>query len=88
MAFARDVTDRIIFMDGGYVVEEGTAEQVIGNPQNERTKSFMFRVLNPTQVERVTSSDRSGRGRPDRGRADEHRAEHRAEHQLQPWPGS
>lgn len=51
MAFARDVADRVIFMDGGYVVEEGTAEQVIGNPQHERTKSFMFRVLNPTQVE-------------------------------------
>jgi polar amino acid transport system ATP-binding protein len=37
MAFARDVADRVIFMDGGYVVEEGPAEQVIGNPQNERT---------------------------------------------------
>ena len=51
MAFARDVADRVIFMDGGYVVEEGPAEQVIGNPQNERTKQFMFRVLHPTQVE-------------------------------------
>jgi len=51
MAFAREVADRVIFMDGGYVVEEGPAEQVIGNPQNERTKAFMFRVLNPTQVE-------------------------------------
>ena len=51
MAFARDVADRVVFMDGGYVVEEGPAEQVIGNPQNDRTKSFMFRVLHPTQVE-------------------------------------
>ena len=51
MAFAREVADRVIFMDGGYVVEEGPAEQVIGNPQNDRTKAFMFRVLNPTQVE-------------------------------------
>ncbi|MDQ2845935.1 MAG: amino acid ABC transporter ATP-binding protein [Actinomycetota bacterium] len=51
MAFARDVADRVIFMDGGYIVEQGTAEEVIGNPQHERTKSFMFRVLNPTQVE-------------------------------------
>ncbi|QNK80881.1 amino acid ABC transporter ATP-binding protein [Nakamurella sp. PAMC28650] len=51
MAFARDVADRVIFMDGGYVVEEGPAEQVIGHPQHERTKSFMFRVLNPTQVQ-------------------------------------
>ena len=47
MAFARDVANRVIFMDGGYVVEKGTVEQVIGNPQNERTKSFMFQVLNP-----------------------------------------
>ena len=51
MAFARDVADRVVFMDGGYVVEEGTAEQVIANPKSDRTKSFMFRVLNPTQVE-------------------------------------
>jgi polar amino acid transport system ATP-binding protein len=50
MAFARDVADRVVFMDGGYVVEEGPAEQVIGNPQNERTKAFMFRVLHPTEV--------------------------------------
>ncbi|MBO4578648.1 MAG: amino acid ABC transporter ATP-binding protein [Clostridiales bacterium] len=41
MAFARDVADRIIFMDGGVIVEEGTAEQLIGNPQNERTKEFL-----------------------------------------------
>jgi polar amino acid transport system ATP-binding protein len=51
MAFARDVADRVVFMDGGYVVEDGTAEEVIGNPQEERTKSFLFRVLNPTQVD-------------------------------------
>src|SRR4051794_26105693 len=50
MAFARDVADRVVFMDGGYVVEEGPAEQVIGDPQNERTKAFMFRVLHPTEV--------------------------------------
>ncbi|WP_353648452.1 amino acid ABC transporter ATP-binding protein [Nakamurella sp. A5-74] len=51
MAFARDVADRVVFMDGGYLVEQGTAEQVIGNPQEERTKSFLFRVLNPTAIE-------------------------------------
>ncbi len=50
MSFARDVADRVVFMDGGYIVEEGTAEQVIGNPQHERTKSFLARVLNPTAV--------------------------------------
>ena len=41
MSFARDVADPIIFMDGGYIVEEGPAEQVINNPQQERTKLFL-----------------------------------------------
>ena len=41
MSFARDVADHIIFMDGGYIVEEGPAEQVINNPQQERTKLFL-----------------------------------------------
>ena len=50
MAFARDVADRVVFMDGGYIVEEGSPEDVIGNPQEERTKSFLRRVLNPTEV--------------------------------------
>lgn len=43
MAFARDVADRIIFMDGGVVVEQGEAKQVINNPQEERTKQFLSR---------------------------------------------
>ena len=41
MSFARDVADHIIFMDGGYIVEEGPAEQVINNPQHDRTKAFL-----------------------------------------------
>ena len=41
MSFARDVADRIIFMDGGVIVEEGPAEQLINDPQNERTKAFL-----------------------------------------------
>ena len=41
MAFARDVADRVIFMDKGQVVEEGTAEQIFGDPENERTRSFL-----------------------------------------------
>lgn len=49
MAFAREVADRIIFMDGGVIVEEGPPEQVIGNPQSERTRAFMQRILNPAQ---------------------------------------
>ena len=41
MSFARDVADHIIFMDGGYIVEEGPAEQVINNPQQERKRAFL-----------------------------------------------
>lgn len=41
MSFARDVADRVIFMDGGVIVEQGTPEQVINSPQNERTKAFL-----------------------------------------------
>lgn len=48
MQFAREVADRVLFMDGGYVVEEGPAAQVIGEPQHERTQSFLARVLDPT----------------------------------------
>lgn len=43
MSFARDVANHIIFMDGGVIVEEGTPEEVINNPQNERTKAFLNR---------------------------------------------
>ena len=43
MAFARDVADRVIFMDGGVIVEEGDARQVIENPQEERTRHFLAR---------------------------------------------
>ena len=43
MAFARDVSDHVIFMDGGVIVEEGDPEQVINNPQQERTKHFLSR---------------------------------------------
>ncbi|MFD9734732.1 amino acid ABC transporter ATP-binding protein [Umezawaea sp. NPDC059074] len=48
MQFAREVADKVLFMDGGYVVEQGPAAEVIGNPQHDRTKSFLARVLNPT----------------------------------------
>src|SRR5690606_21675261 len=51
MAFAREVADRVIFMDDGVVVEEGPASEVIGAPQHNRTKSFLHRVLNPMIIE-------------------------------------
>lgn len=43
MAFARDVSDRVIFMDGGVIVEEGDPREVIENPKSERTRAFLAR---------------------------------------------
>ena len=45
MGFAREVGDRVIFMDEGRLVEEGTPEQIFGNAQNERTKAFLSKIL-------------------------------------------
>ena len=45
MGFAREVATRVIFMDGGVIVEEGTPEEVLVNPKNERTVQFLERVL-------------------------------------------
>ncbi len=45
MGFAREVGDRVIFMDGRYIVEEDKPEALFGNPQHERTKSFLSKVL-------------------------------------------
>lgn len=45
MGFAREVGDRVIFMDGGYIVEEDKPEALFGNPQHERTKLFLSKVL-------------------------------------------
>lgn len=66
MAFAREVADRVIFMDGGVVVEEGPPEEVIGNPRHERTRTFLQRVLDPTHVQA---------GAEDRAHAERHRAD-------------
>ncbi len=51
MSFAREVADRVVFMDGGVIVEEGTPEQVVGDPQHERTRTFLARVLDPAAAE-------------------------------------
>ena len=66
MAFAREVADRVIFMDDGVIVEEGHPDLVIGNPQHERTRAFLQRVLDPTHV-------------PAEPEADDEPAEHEAE---------
>jgi len=45
MGFARDVADQVCFLDSGVVLERGTAEQVFGNPQQERTQRFLRRIV-------------------------------------------
>ena len=45
MGFAREVSDRVIFMDGGYIVEEGTPDEIFKNAKQERTRQFLSKVL-------------------------------------------
>ncbi len=45
MGFAKDVADRVIFMEGGYIIEDGSPEEIFSNPKNPRTKEFLSRVL-------------------------------------------
>ncbi|WFE54620.1 MULTISPECIES: amino acid ABC transporter ATP-binding protein [unclassified Micromonospora] len=59
MAFARDVADRVVFMDGGVVVEQGPPHEVLGDPKHERTRAFLSRVLDPTRVARLGQTDES-----------------------------
>ncbi|MFD9500223.1 amino acid ABC transporter ATP-binding protein [Streptomyces sp. NPDC060035] len=47
MSFAQEVADRVVFMDGGVIVEEGTPARVIGAPSHARTRSFLARLLTP-----------------------------------------
>jgi ABC-type polar amino acid transport system ATPase subunit len=49
MAFARDVADRVVFMDGGKIVEEGPPEQIFGAPREARTRAFVSRFLATTE---------------------------------------
>ena len=45
MGFAREVGDKLVFMDGGVIVEEGDPREVLGNPQHQRTQAFLSKVL-------------------------------------------
>jgi polar amino acid transport system ATP-binding protein len=45
MGFAKSISDRVLFIDGGIIAEEGTPEQIFDHPQNERTKEFLSKVL-------------------------------------------
>jgi polar amino acid transport system ATP-binding protein len=51
MSFAREVADRVVFMDDGVILEEGPAERLIGSPAHERTRRFLARVLDPAAAE-------------------------------------
>ena len=51
MSFARDVADRVIFMDGGIIVEQGDPKEVINNPKEERTRQFLSRFAANYQAE-------------------------------------
>ncbi|WTX37268.1 amino acid ABC transporter ATP-binding protein [Streptomyces sp. NBC_00658] len=63
MTFAREVADRVVFMDGGVIVEEGAPAQVIGNPSHERTRHFLSRLLDPAMADvEEEVSDRVGKG--------------------------
>ncbi|MBZ9639831.1 MULTISPECIES: amino acid ABC transporter ATP-binding protein [Streptomyces] len=63
MTFAREVADRVVFMDGGVIVEDGTPDQVIAHPRHERTRHFLSRLLDPAMadVEEETSDQVGGK---------------------------
>jgi ABC-type polar amino acid transport system ATPase subunit len=50
MGFAADVADRILFIDGGFIAEEGTPDEIFGRPKNERTKQFLRRMLTEREL--------------------------------------
>ena len=45
MGFAKEISDRVLFMDGGVIIEKGTPKEIFENPQNQRTKDFLSKVL-------------------------------------------
>jgi polar amino acid transport system ATP-binding protein len=47
MSFAREVADRVLFIDGGIIVEQGRAKDLLNRPQHPRTQDFLRRVLHP-----------------------------------------
>lgn len=53
MAFARDVSSRVVFMDQGVIAESGPAEQIINKPQNERTQAFLKRYLSENTIKQI-----------------------------------
>jgi ABC-type polar amino acid transport system ATPase subunit len=66
--FAREVGDRVIFMDGGRIVEEGRPDDVFAQPKEERTRSFLRRLLRTGAADLPTPADESSRHTGDAGR--------------------
>ena len=66
MGFAREVADKVFFMDGGVVIESGSPAEVLDNPQQARTKDFWLRCCSPTALNRVPSARRLSAKREDR----------------------
>ncbi|ELP69645.1 amino acid ABC transporter ATP-binding protein [Streptomyces turgidiscabies] len=60
MTFAREVADRVVFMDGGVIVEDGTPAQVISNPSHERTRHFLSRLLDPAMADVEEADGKTG----------------------------
>ena len=50
MGFAREISDRICFLDGGRILESGPPDQVLGNPREERTRQFLQRVIDARRL--------------------------------------
>jgi polar amino acid transport system ATP-binding protein len=60
MSFAREAADRVVFMDQGVVVEEGLPGQVLTNPREERTRTFLRRVKHEQQAEAQREQESAG----------------------------
>ncbi|MBO8189617.1 amino acid ABC transporter ATP-binding protein [Streptomyces spirodelae] len=65
MSFAREVADRVVFMDDGLIVEEGPPEQVVGDPRQARTRAFLSRVLDPAAAEVLEGSEEPSAEQPE-----------------------
>jgi polar amino acid transport system ATP-binding protein len=61
MSFAREVADRVAFMDDGVILEQGPPEQVVGAPSHERTRGFLARLLDPAAAEVTQEGDATAR---------------------------
>ena len=77
MGFAREVADRVLFMDDGVIVEDGTPDQVLGNPRHERTKAFITRVRQEAVAEQEQLLGRPSAADRQRASDQENPAAHR-----------